>query len=111
LPLVNQKTAQERKMYMKPTKEELALAVDEAAWDVLRAHLERGGLIIVSRDLDIVEVGLKVAADGAADIAGWIAAEQLTRPSAEQITVWDVARDKPFFCLIVSPYVLIQEKD
>ena len=94
---------------MKPTREELALAVDEAAWGLLRAHLERGGLIIVARDLDIVEVGVKLAADDAAAIGGLIAAGGLAKPSAEQIAAWDGDREKRFLCLIVSPYVLIQE--
>jgi len=34
----------------------------------------------------------------------------LTKPSAEQIAEWDGDREKRFLCLIVSPYVLIQEK-
>jgi hypothetical protein len=95
---------------MMPTREELALAVDEAAWGWLRAHLERGGLIIVASDLDIVEVGLKIAADDAAAIDGLIAAGGLTKPSAEHIATWDGNKEKRFLCLIISPYVLIQEK-
>jgi hypothetical protein len=95
---------------MKPTREELALAVDEAAWDLLRAHLERGGLIVVAPALDIVEVGVKVAADDTAAVGAWITGGMLNRPSAAQIADWDGNRDKPFLALIVSPYVLIQEK-
>jgi hypothetical protein len=95
---------------MKPTREELALTVDEAEWGWLRAHLERGGLIVVARDLDIAEVGAKVAADDTAAIGGWIAGRKLAKPSAEQIAAWDGDREKRFLCLIVSPYVLIQEK-
>ena len=44
---------------MKPTREELAQAVDEVTWDALRAHLERGGLIVVARELDLVEAGIE----------------------------------------------------
>jgi hypothetical protein len=95
---------------MKSTREELALAVVEADWHSLRPHLERGGLIVLARDLDIVEVGVKLAADDTAAVGGWITGGGLTRPSAEQIAAWDGARDKPFSTLIVSPYVLIQEK-
>ena len=95
---------------MIPTREELALAVDEAVWGLLRAHLERGGLIVVARDLDIVEVGVKLAADDAAAIGAWIAGGGLAKPSAEQIVAWNEDREKRFLCLIVSPYVLIQEK-
>lgn len=97
-------------MGMIPTRDELALTVDEVDWDMLRAHLERGGLIVVASGLDLVEVGLKVAADDAAAIGGWISGGELTRPSAEQIAAWNGNRDKRFASLIVSPYVLIQEK-
>ena len=95
---------------MTPTREELALAVNEADWGCLRAHLERGGLIIVADDLDIVDVGVAVARDDAAAVSGWIDTQEVSRPTAEKIAAWDGTKDKLFYCLIVSPYVLIQEK-
>ncbi len=91
------------------TREELARAVDVAEWGWLRAHLERGGLIVVDRELDLVEAGLKVAADDAAAIGAWIVARKLTKPSTAQIASWDREQEKRFNTLIVSPYVLIQE--
>jgi hypothetical protein len=95
---------------MTSTREELILAVNEADWHSLRAHLERGGVIVVADDLDLVDVGVSVAEDDAAVISGWIEAQKLNRPTAEQIAAWNLTRDKLFYCLIVSPYVLIQEK-
>ena len=53
---------------------------------------------------------MKLAADDAAAIGEWIAGGKLSKPSAEQIGAWDDDREKRFLCLIVSPYVLIQEK-
>ncbi len=94
---------------MIPTREEMALAVDEAEWDWLRAHLERGGLIVVAQELDIVDVGMTIAADDAVVVNGWIAAGKLTKPSTTEIAVWDGDRARKFLALIVSPYVLIQE--
>lgn len=94
---------------MLPTKEELALAVDEAEWDWLRAHLERGGLIVVASELDLVEAGLKVASNNAVAIQGWIKAGRLAKPSLKQIAEWDNNKGKRFLSLIVSPFVLIQE--
>lgn len=94
---------------MKPTREELAQTVDVAEWGWMRAHLERGGVIIVSTDMDLVDVGLAVAADEAAAVGGWISAHQLTKPTAEQISEWNSAPAKRFRLLVVSPYVLIQE--
>lgn len=93
-----------------PTREELALAIDEASWDLLRAHLERGGLIVAARDLDLVEAAQKIAEDDAATVGAWIREGRLTKPSAEQVAVWDVDRARLFNMLIVSPYVLMQEK-
>ena len=95
---------------MKATREELAHAVDEASWSLLRAHLERDGLIVVDPGLDLVETAVKVVEDDAAAIAEWIRGEKLGKPTAEQVAAWDTDRDKRFFCLIVSPYVLIREK-
>ncbi len=95
---------------MKLSREELARNVDDAEWGVLRAHLERGGLITVASGLDIVEVGLKIATNDSAAVGAWIADGKLAKPTAEDISVWDTTRGKTFRCLIVSPYVLMQEK-
>ena len=92
------------------TKEEPALAIDEAPWDLLRAHLERSGLIFVARDLDLAEAAKKLADDDAVTVGCWIKAGKLTKPSPGQIAEWDRDRAKLFNMLIVSPYVLMQEK-
>ncbi len=94
---------------MAPTREEMALTVDEAEWGWLRAHLERGGLIVVAQELEIVDVGMAIAADDAVVVNGWIAAGKLTKPSVAEIASWDGDRGRKFLSLIVSPYVLIQE--
>ncbi|BDV44796.1 hypothetical protein GURASL_37190 [Geotalea uraniireducens] len=95
---------------MKTTQEELATQIDEAQWDWLRAHLERGGLICVAADLDIAAVGERIAADDAASVQTWIETRKLTKPTAEQIAAWDGDQTVRFTTLIISPYVLIQEK-
>ena len=95
---------------MIPSREELALTVDEAEWRWLRAHLERNGIIIVAPGLDLVEAGLKIAADDAASVQVLIEGGQLTRPTREDLAAWDGEQGKRFLTLIVSPYVLIQEK-
>ena len=92
------------------SKEELAVMVDEIEWELLRAHLERGGLIVVGRELDLVDAGVSMAANDAAVIQRWIEAGELTKPSAEQIATWNAVTRKIFRMLIVSPYVLIQEQ-
>jgi hypothetical protein len=95
---------------MTPTRENLALSVDEAEWGWLRGHLERDGLVVVGPNLDLVEAGLKITLDDTAAIEGWIREQRLTKPTAEQVADWDRQRGKRFLILIVSPFVLIKEE-
>jgi hypothetical protein len=92
-----------------PTREELEQTIDVAEWGWLRAHLERGGLIVVTPLLDLADAGVKVASDDAATIGRWIEAGNLAKPSAEQIEEWNVNPARRFRILVVSPYVLMQE--
>jgi hypothetical protein len=92
------------------SNEELATKIDVAEWSWLRAHLERGGLIVVDGSLDLAEVGVKVVGDDAARIGAWIKDGLLGKPSAAQIEAWDADQARCFDTLIVSPYVLIQER-
>lgn len=95
---------------MIPNKEELALSVDEAHWSWLRAHLERGGLILVDNAVDLVEAAVKVANDDTGPIEEWISKGKIGKPTESQIQAWDADEKKKFSMLIISPYVLIQER-
>jgi hypothetical protein len=91
-------------------QEELAAKIDPVEWIMLRPHLERGGVIVVDGLLDLAEVGSGIAADEVKKIERWIASGLLGKPTAQQIERWDAQKGKSFLCLIVSPYVLVQEK-
>jgi hypothetical protein len=95
---------------MSATKEELATKIDATDWLSLRAHLERGGVIIVDPMLDLAEVAAAVANDEVKKVERWLSTGVVSKPSAEQITAWDADNGKNFLCLIVSPYVLAQEE-
>jgi len=91
------------------TKEELALNIDEAQWQWLKPHLERGALITIAAALDLAEAGERIAADDTVTLTAWISAGKVGRPTAEEIAEWDDEPGKKFLTLIISPYVLIQE--
>jgi hypothetical protein len=96
--------------YMIPSREELATQRIEAEWGSLRAHLERGGLIVVAGDLDLLNVALSVTGDDSSNIRRWIGDGQLAKPSESQIRDWNADPTRIFTMLITSPYVLIQEQ-
>ena len=100
----------ERVYQMIATKEDLALTIDETEWSWLRAHLVRGGLILVNDTLDLAEAALKIAADDVAAIDQWVSDGKLGKPSETQILHWNEDKQKKFAMLIISPYVLIQER-
>lgn len=95
---------------MLPSKEELALTIDEADWSILRAHLGRGGLILVDDALDLADTAHKVAADDIAIIQNLVEHGMIGKPSEAKIRTWEEDKQKKFAMLIVSPYVLFQEK-
>jgi hypothetical protein len=90
-------------------REELAKKVDEAEWQWLKPHMERGALIMVATILDLAEAGERIAADDSESVHAWIAAGRIGKPQPEDIARWDAEPGRKFLTLIVSPYVLIQE--
>jgi len=90
------------------TREELALNIDEAQWQWLKPHLERGVLITVAAELDLSEAGERIAADDSEALTAWISDGKVGKPTEEEIEKWDKEPGKKFLTLIISPYVLIQ---
>jgi hypothetical protein len=95
---------------MLPSKEEMALTIDEADWGSLRAHLKRGGLILVDDSLDLADTAHKVAGDDIEIVQQLVENGMIGKPSDAKIRSWEEDKHKKFAMLIVSPYVLFQEK-
>lgn len=80
----------------------------EVDWRSLRIHLQRDALIVVSEQLDLVDVACRVAEDAKDEVSRWIEQGFLLKPTAEECEAWESQLDKPFRMLIVAPYILIQ---
>ena len=93
---------------MSISAQDLLKEIDVADWALLRAHLERGGVIVVDLGLNLAEVGAYVAADDMKTINAWITAGKLGKPAATDIARWD-REGQIFNVLVISPFVLIQE--
>jgi hypothetical protein len=64
----------------------------------------------VGDTLDLAEAAFKVAADDVAVIEQWVRDGKIGKPSETQILHWNEDKQKKFSMLIISPYVLIQER-
>ena len=95
---------------MQDLRAELAATLDEAEWDWLSPHAERNSLIVVAKELDLVEVGFAIASDNVTSVQHWISEQLLYKPSDVQKEAWQRNPTQRFNALIVQPYVLIQER-
>lgn len=94
---------------MEDLKAQLADNLAEAEWDWLKPHAQRDAIILVSPELDMLEVGVAIANDNVQAVERWITEQLICKPSAEQLSVWNQNETAKFTSLIVAPYVLIKE--
>lgn len=106
-----------KKVVSESTKESLTRTLaeqlhehyDEAEWGWIKPHTERGIVIAVDAFLDVLQVGEAIARDQSVEVQKWINQNLLTKPTLQQIADWDSKPTNRFLCLIVKPYVLIQD--
>lgn len=91
-------------------RQQLSENLDEAEWEWLIPHVQRDAVIVVAKELDLLDVGEAIASDKVPEVQVWIEEALITKPSNEQMGEWNNQRNKRFNALIVEPYVLVQEK-
>ncbi|HIK03679.1 MAG TPA: DUF2288 family protein [Trichormus sp. M33_DOE_039] len=94
---------------MSDLRQELSETIDEAEWEWLIPHVQRDAVILVSLDLDLLDVGEAIATDNTSSVQEWIERQLITKPSNTQMGEWNSDRQKRFNTLILQPYVLVQE--
>ncbi|MBE9230517.1 DUF2288 domain-containing protein [Cuspidothrix issatschenkoi LEGE 03284] len=96
---------------MSDLREKLRQNLDEAEWEWLIPHVQKDGVIVVAKNLDLLDVGEAIAGDNIPSVQRWIDEQLLAKPTIDQVGEWNLNRTKRFNALIVEPYVLIQELD
>ncbi len=89
-------------------KDRLRQEIGECLSSDLQNHLKKEVVILVSNELDLLEVALKVAQDDSAVVSGWMKSSLLARPSLQAIERWQKDPQAPFRSIIVQPFVLVQ---
>lgn len=87
---------------------QLAEQLHRVDWKPLAPHADRGGLLLVDPQLDLLDVAVAVALDDGDRVQEWMAAQQLTRPTPTQSETWAQETGERFAVVIVQPYVLVQ---
>lgn len=93
---------------MENLREKLEKEVGPADWKTIGPHYARGAVIIVSPELDLVEVAIKVAQDNVDLVKDWIKDEKLLRPTPDDAKKWEETGAE-LSSVVVSPFVLVQQ--
>lgn len=94
---------------MSDLRSQLEENLDEAIWEWLIPHQEKDKVVLVTQQLDLLDVGVAIANDNVASVQQWMSDMWVYKPSSEQVAVWNDNRSKRFNALIVQPFVLVQE--
>lgn len=90
-------------------KLELAEMVGPAEWRWLSPHASRDAVVLVDQTLELAEVGVALATDDVPTVNRWIEEELITKPTPDQLQIWEKTSGKRFQSLIVQPFVLVQD--
>ena len=83
--------------------------VGEVSWEYLEPHFQSGSLIYIDNSLCIKDVGQALAKDDTKKVKQWLRAGDALKPGQAHAKYWNEA-NSTFIALVVSPFVIIQEK-
>jgi hypothetical protein len=86
------------------------LETAQIAWKELQRFFASGVALVVSRDLDLVEVAYQISADNVDLIRQWTQDGKLVKVSDTQAAEW-FEEDALVWAVVVSPWVLVQPAD
>uniref|UniRef100_UPI00286E4770 DUF2288 domain-containing protein n=1 Tax=Chamaesiphon sp. VAR_69_metabat_338 TaxID=2964704 RepID=UPI00286E4770 len=79
----------------------------ELEW--LKPHIQKDAVILVTPDLDLLDVAVAIASDNTQSVQHWIGEQLLVKPSPAILSRWNSNPDRKFQATIVQPYVLVKE--
>lgn len=78
------------------------------AWPELQRHFARGVVVVVDKELDLIEVAVIFAEDNKPQTAHWIQQGQIRTATDTDGMRWQ-ANTQSFWAVVVAPWVLAQE--
>ncbi len=97
-------SAQEKKLL----HAKLNTETSQIAWSELLRYFAGGLVIVVSNDLDLVDVAARFSIDDKATVEQWLNQGKLAKATDEQATTW-LGADTLLWAVVARPWVLVQE--
>lgn len=77
-------------------------------WNELQRHFARGVLVLVTTELDLVEVAARIAEDDKTQIAAWMNTGEVRGPEVDDAKRY-AEHNTEFWAVVSAPWVLAQE--
>jgi len=88
-------------------KTKLNLETGKLSWPELQRHFARGMVIVAGKELDLIEVAIKLTEDDKRQFESWVSARQVWRANDDDALQWQQSNPE-FWSVVVSPWVLVQ---
>ncbi len=88
---------------------ELAASAGSVFYSDLAAHVKRDAVLLVARELSIVECAVAIATDDVSAVSRWVESGALRKPTLDERAEWSAAVGRRWTTLVVQPYVLAQD--
>jgi hypothetical protein len=79
-------------------------------WHELQTYYAHGSVIVVSPELDLVEVAVQLGMDNTARFQRWIETADVVAVSDEQALLWH-EENPSLWTVVAAPWVLVQQRD
>ncbi|MFH1494810.1 MAG: DUF2288 domain-containing protein [Pseudomonadota bacterium] len=79
------------------------------AWNELLRFFASGTVIVVSPELDLVEVASIFSADEKAQVEQWMSANKIGKVSDDQARTW-LESNAMLWSVVVKPWILVQQR-
>lgn len=86
----------------------LNMETSQIAWSELLRYFAGGHVIVVSNDLDLVDVAARFSVDDTAAVQQWLSDGKIARANDEQARAW-LEPDTMLWTVVARPWVLVQE--
>jgi len=89
-------------------KEKVNLETSKIPWQQLQRFFAAGLVILVSSELDLVEVAYQFSSDNKHQVEQWLTAKKIAPVSDQQAIDW-LTMDAVVWAVVVKPWLLVQE--
>ncbi len=90
-------------------RQEIHEQTAQMRWSELERFFAGGNVISIAPELDLIDVGARIAADDKASVEGWMHAGLVYRTTDTQAGDW-VKNDALLWVVVVKPWILVQHE-